>query len=86
MASLTAVRLSVMFSFCAGATARRWSRRSRAATATDGGLPSRLGPPLGGAETTGAGFGLDAAGAAGITRRPPQILLRLRHEPFRCQI
>ena len=40
-----------------GATARRVSRRSRATTAADGDLPSRLGPPLGGAETTGAGFG-----------------------------
>ena len=33
------------------------SRRSRATTAADGDLSSRLGPPLGGAETTGAGFG-----------------------------
>ena len=45
------------WAFCAGATARRVSRRSRATTAADGDLPSRLGPPLGGAETTGAGFG-----------------------------
>ena len=47
------------WAFCAGhgANARRVSRRSRATTAADGDLPSRLGPPLGGAETTGTGFG-----------------------------